>query len=388
MSRVRPWALAAGFAAGAVALALPSSLQEFGEFGSRPARAAAVGLAMAAWWLLEAMPMHWTSCVPIVAFPLLGVFGRGPAGDAAAAVAPYFDPYNFLFAGGMAIAAAIEQQGLHRRLALGVMNGIGTDPRRLLAGVLAATAFVSLWISNTATATMMLPIALALVAQLERREERRLGRYGMALMLAVAWGSNIGGIGTKIGTAPNAQLSGFLERSGTSVSFLQFALVGFPFVLMLLPAAWALLWRLGRADRPRQDAREVVRRELAALGRVGAAERGGGGGLLRHRRALDREPRADRRDLGADPGRRLGARRGRHRGRRGAPAARRSRPRRRPAARRSPRSAACRGRRCCFWAAASRSRPACRRAASRSGWRSGWPASPASRRSASSWSRR
>ena len=173
----------------------------------------------------------------------------------------------------MAIAAAIEQQGLHRRLALGVMNGIGTDPRRLLAGVLAATAFVSLWISNTATATMMLPIALALVAQLERREERRLGRYGMALMLAVAWGSNIGGIGTKIGTAPNAQLSGFLERSGTSVSFLQFALVGFPFVLMLLPAAWALLWRLGRADRPRQDAREVVRRELAALGRVGAAER-------------------------------------------------------------------------------------------------------------------
>lgn len=273
MSRVRALRLALGLAAGAAVLALDSPLHHAGEFGDRPARAAAVGLAMAVWWLTEAMPIHWTACVPLVAFPLAGVFGRGPAGDLAASVTPFFDPYEFLFAGGMALAAGLEQQGLHRRLALGVMGTVGTQPRRLLAGVLAATAFVSLWISNTATAAMMLPIGLALLAQLEAREGRRLGRYGMALMLAIAWGANIGGIGTKIGTPPNAQLAGFLERSGTPVSFLQFLVIGLPFVFALLPLAWLLLWRLGARDAPGHDAREVVRGQLAALGRTSGGER-------------------------------------------------------------------------------------------------------------------
>jgi sodium-dependent dicarboxylate transporter 2/3/5 len=264
--RLRPIRLAAGLAVGCLPLLA-------GDLEPRAARTAAIALAMAVWWLTEAMPIHWTASVPIVAFPAAGVFGRGLSGDVAAAVLPYFDPYNFLFAGGMAIAAAIEQQHLHRRIALSVMNGVGTDPRRLLAGTLLATAFVSLWISNTATAALMLPIGLALIAQLEAREGRRLGRYGMALMLAIAWGANLGGIGTKIGTAPNAQLAGFLAREGTVVSFLAFSAIGLPFVAMALPAAWGLLWRLGRGDRPATDAREVVRGELAALGRPGGGER-------------------------------------------------------------------------------------------------------------------
>ncbi len=273
MNRVRAWGVAAGLLAGAAVLLFDSSLHHSVEFGDRPARAAAIALAMAVWWLTEALPIHWTACVPIVAFPLSGLFARGALGDLGASVAPYFDPYIFLFAGGMAIAAAIEQQGLHRRLALSIMDAIGTDPRRLLAGVLVATAFVSLWISNTATATMMLPIGLALVAQLEAQGGRRLGRYGMALMLAIAWGANLGGIGTKIGTAPNAQLAGFLERSGTPITFLEFFAIGFPFVVMMLPLAWFVLWRLGRSDRPAHDARELVRAELEALGRVAPGER-------------------------------------------------------------------------------------------------------------------
>lgn len=264
--RLRPIHFALGLAVGVLPLVAA-------DLEPRAGRTAAIAVAMAVWWLTEAMPIHWTASVPIVAFPLAGVFGRGFADDLSASVLPYFDPYNFLFAGGMAIAAAIEQQHLHRRIALSVMNGVGTDPRRLLAGTLAATAFVSLWISNTATAAMMLPIGLALVAQLEAREGRRLGRYGMALMLAIAWGANLGGIGTKIGTAPNAQLAGFLAREGTVVSFLAFSAIGLPFVLMALPAAWALLWRLGRRDRPATDAREVVRHELDALGRPSGAER-------------------------------------------------------------------------------------------------------------------
>ncbi|MCM2269258.1 MAG: SLC13 family permease, partial [Thermoanaerobaculia bacterium] len=232
----RPWGLVLGLVAGAAVYFVDSPLRHQGESGDLPARAAAVTLLMAVWWLTEAIPIYWTACVPLVAFPLLGVFGRGFAGDLAASALPYLDPYIFLFAGGMAIAAAMQQWNLHRRLALAIMDAIGGDPERLLAGVLVATAFVSMWISNTATATMMLPIGLALVLQLERQQGgQRLARYGMALMLAIAWGSNLGGIGSKIGTAPNAQLAGFLERRGVAVSFLDFLVIGLPFVVFMLP---------------------------------------------------------------------------------------------------------------------------------------------------------
>ncbi len=271
---MRPWAVAAGLGIAALVLALDSPLHHQGEFGARPARAAAVALLMAVWWLAEAVPIYWTACVPLVAFPLLGVFGRGIGGDLAAAAAPFVDPYIFLFAGGMAIAAAMQQWQLHRRLALGVMSAIGTEPRRLLAGVLVATAFVSLWISNTATAAMMFPIGIALIAQLERQQGvARLPRYGMAVMLAIAWGSNIGGIGTKIGTAPNAQFAGFMERRGVEISFLEFAAIGLPFVLMLLPIAWAFLCRVAAPDHLAGDARETVRAELALLGSIRRGEK-------------------------------------------------------------------------------------------------------------------
>src|SRR5687767_7172148 len=164
-------------------------------------------------------------------------------------VLPYVDPYIFLFAGGMAIGAAMQQWNLHRRIALGIMDRIGSDPRRLLAGMLAATAFISMWISNTATAAMMMPIGLAVVLQVEdQRGAGRLRHYGMAIMLAIAYGANVGGIGTKIGTAPNAQFSGFMERLGIEITFLQFLAVGLPFVLAFLPVVWWMLWRIGRRE--------------------------------------------------------------------------------------------------------------------------------------------
>lgn len=251
-----------------------SPLHHFGEFGSRPAFAAATALMMAIWWLSEALPIYYTACVPLILFPLFGVFGRGLAGDAWDTISPYFDPYIFLFAGGMCIAAAMQQWGLHRRIALKVMAAIGTEPKRLLLGFLCATAFVSLWISNTATAAMMLPIGIAIVAQLEHQLKReRLPFYGMAIMLAIAYGSNIGGIGTKIGTAPNAQFSGFMSQMGVEVSFLQFLVVGFPFVLMMLPIAWYMLWRVARRDGLHDEIeRDVVSGELQALGKIKGEE--------------------------------------------------------------------------------------------------------------------
>jgi sodium-dependent dicarboxylate transporter 2/3/5 len=235
----------------------------------RAMRAGAMVALMAILWIGEVLPIHWTACLPLLIAPAFGLFGAADwGGNFLAALKPYFDPYIFLFAGGMAIAAAMQQWNLHRRVALGVMAGVGTRPPRLLLGFLCATAFVSLWISNTATAAMMLPIGLAVIAQLEEAEGgRRLRHYGMAIMLAIAYGSNVGGIGTKIGTAPNAQFSGFMERLGVEVSFLQFALVGLPFVVFFLPIVWWGLWQIGRKERLSGDlGKDVIAGERAKLG--------------------------------------------------------------------------------------------------------------------------
>lgn len=276
--RFTPWKLAgllAGFLVFALLAGLDTPLKHSAEWGPRPAFAAAAAALMAIWWLTEALPIYLTACVPLVLFPLLGVFGPGLGANVRQSVLPYLDPYIFLFAGGMGIAAAMQQWNLHRRIALGIMDRVGTDPRRLLAGFLAATAFISLWISNTATAAMMMPIGIAVIAQIEDHlGGRRLARYGMAIMLSIAYGANVGGIGTKIGTAPNAQFSGFMERLDVSISFLQFMAVGLPFVLMFLPVVWWMLWRIGRGDGLTGEiGAEVVEGELARLGPVRRPER-------------------------------------------------------------------------------------------------------------------
>ncbi|HVG09396.1 MAG TPA: SLC13 family permease [Thermoanaerobaculia bacterium] len=254
---------------------LDTPLRHDPEFGSRPAFAAAGAALMAIWWLTEALPIYVTACVPLVLFPLTGVFGGGLGAGVRQSVQPYLDPYIFLFAGGMGIAAAMQQWNLHRRIALGIMDRIGSDPRRLLAGTLVSTAFISMWISNTATAAMMMPIGLAVVLQVEdQRGAGRLRHYGMAIMLAIAYGANVGGIGTKIGTAPNAQFSGFMERLGIEVTFLQFLAVGLPFVLMFLPVVWWMLWRIGRQEGlVGEIGEEVIADELAKLGPVRRPER-------------------------------------------------------------------------------------------------------------------
>lgn len=273
-----PWKLA-GLLGGLLAFFLlaflDTPLRHDPEFGARPAFAAAGASLMAIWWLTEALPIYVTACVPLVLFPLTGVFGDGTGANVRQSVMPYLDPYIFLFAGGMAIAAAMQQWNLHRRIALGIMDRIGSDPRRLLAGTLAATAFISMWISNTATAAMMMPIGLAVVLQVEdQRGAGRLKHYGMAIMLAIAYGANVGGIGTKIGTAPNAQFSGFMERIGIEISFLQFLVVGLPFVAVFLPLVWWMLWRIGRQEGLEGEiGAEVVRGELAKLGAVKRQER-------------------------------------------------------------------------------------------------------------------
>jgi len=255
---------------------LPSELHRIEGFGDRPAYAAAVAAWMAVWWFSEAISIARTACLPLLLFPLLGVFGEGLAGDTQRTVAPFLDAYIFLFLGGMTIGAAMEEWGLHRRVALQIMRAIGAEPARLLLGVLIATAFVSMWISNTATAVMMVPIAMALVAQLESVSGgRRLARFGCAIMLAVAYAANLGGMGTKIGTGTNSIFAGFVaDKLDYDLGFLQYIAIGLPFVLLFMPLLWWALWRHGRTDAPTAaSGRAVLDRELAALGSMSAPER-------------------------------------------------------------------------------------------------------------------
>lgn len=254
---------------------IPSGLSDLPGHGNRAALAAGVASLMAIWWLTEALPIAWTACVPLVAYPLLGVHGRGLVGGAAASAEPYADAYIFMFLGGMAIGAAMEERGLHRRIALHVMRTIGVGPRRLLLGVLVATALVSLWISNTATAVMMLPIALALLRSIEQTEGRPLRHFGGAVMMGVAYAANVGGIGTKIGSGTNSIFCGFIsDKLGRDIDFLTYMGFGLPFVVLFIPVIWGMLWLEARRDAvgagPGRDALDA---ELAALGPLIGAER-------------------------------------------------------------------------------------------------------------------
>ena len=274
MSPAKIAGLAGGVAAFLAIALIDSPLHHVEGAGSRPAWAAAVAALMAAWWMTEALPIHFTACVPILVFPLAHVLPGSTGEVVKTTLLTYVSDYVLLFAGGMCIGAAMHQHGLDRRIALYVLRAVGTEPKRLLLGFLVATAFVSMWISNTAAAAMMLPIATAVIHQVEERAGgTKLAGYGGSLMLSIAYASNIGGIATKIGTPPNMQLCGVLREMGIEVTFLQFAAVGVPFVLLMMPAAWLLLWWTGRKDAPKGgDAGTTVADEARGLSPMSGGE--------------------------------------------------------------------------------------------------------------------
>jgi len=235
-------------------------------------RTAAIGVWMAIWWVTEAVPIPATALVPLVAFPLLGILSM------TAAAAPYANPVIYLFLGGFLIAAAYERSGLHRRLALGLVAMAGTRPDRLIAGFMAAAGFMSMWVSNTATVLMLLPLATSLIDRvhaLEAPGDSKSGQFDIALLLAVAYASTIGGLGTLIGTPPNALLAGYLASThGIRIPFVTFMLVSMPIVVLALPVAWLLLTRvLFRVrDMELPLGRELIATERATLGRMDRAE--------------------------------------------------------------------------------------------------------------------
>jgi solute carrier family 13 (sodium-dependent dicarboxylate transporter), member 2/3/5 len=234
-------------------------------------RVAAVVVLMAVLWMTEAVPLAATALLPLALFPLLDV---ATVDDVAA---PYANPLVFLFLGGFLIALAIERWNLHRRIAFNVIHAVGAREDFQIGGVMLATAVVSMWVSNTATSIMMLPVALSIVprdASGAVDPERR--NFAAALLLAVAYGASVGGVATLVGTPPNALFAGFmLENYGVRIGFGQWMLIGLPVSLAMLMITWLLLtrglFRIRRLEQP--GAREAIRASLRELGPASRAER-------------------------------------------------------------------------------------------------------------------
>jgi sodium-dependent dicarboxylate transporter 2/3/5 len=212
--------------------------------GMSPAawRTTAIIVLMATWWMTEALPLTATALVPFLAFPLLGIM---TASDAAAA---YYSPILFLVLGGAIIALAIERTGLHRRLALAIVSRGGGGPAQMLLAFMAATATLSMIVSNTATALIMMPIGLAIL-RAARIEPGETGGFAGALVMGIAFAATIGGFGTLVGSPTNAIAAGIIEKSvGYRIDFLTWALYGIPLVLVSIPLCWFILMKVQRVS--------------------------------------------------------------------------------------------------------------------------------------------
>ncbi|GGM53433.1 di- and tricarboxylate transporter [Longimycelium tulufanense] len=245
---------------------------------------AAVGVLMAVWWVCESLPLAATALLPIVCFPLLGV------STVREATTPYANDIIFLLMGGMILGLAMQRWNLHRRIALRTILTVGTSPIYVIGGFMAATGFLSMWVSNTATTLMMLPIALSLITTVFQHFRSTENGYGdsnpvddrdgrtfaVCLVLSIAYAASIGSLGTLIGTPPNAIMAAFLnDNHGISIGFGQWMAMGVPLAVVFLVVAWFMLTRvIFRIKLPSiPGGRALFQRELRELGPLSRGER-------------------------------------------------------------------------------------------------------------------
>lgn len=224
---------------------------------------------MALWWITEPVPIPVTAMLPIVIVPLISLDTIGNV------TAPYAHPLIFLFLGGFMLSIAMERWNLHKRIALLTMLLVGTKPSQQIAGIMLVTAFLSMWMSNTATAVMMLPIGLSVIA-MQQEQGMHNDNFAKAVLLSIAYAASIGGVATLIGTPPNALLAAYLERSyQLQLSFSDWMLFGVPLAVSLLLVCWLWLTQFHfRLDNlPSVDSRALYRQKLAALGVMHNAEK-------------------------------------------------------------------------------------------------------------------
>lgn len=234
-------------------------------------RTAGAGLLMAVFWITEPIPIPATALLPLVLFPALGL------GDIRATAAPYANPIIFLFLGGFVIALAMQRWHLHRRIAIALVGRLGTRPSAIVAGFLLSSALVSMWVSNTATTLMMLPIALSVVHLSPHAgpASRDLRDFKTALMLAIAYGATTGGMATLIGTPPNALLAAYMsEVYQITIGFGQWMLLGVPVAMVSLAFVYLVLTRvmftLGADALPGMAA--LITEERQRMGPIGRGE--------------------------------------------------------------------------------------------------------------------
>jgi len=228
---------------------------------------------IAIWWITEALPIAVTALLPIVLFPLSGGLALTKT------TAAYGHKFIFLFIGGFILAIAIEKWDLHKRIALTIIKIVGTNVSNIILGFMIATSFLSIWISNTATAVMILPIGMAIVAQLKNNSntnERENLLFGKALMLAIAYSASIGGMATLIGTPPNLVFAGIMKESyGIKISFFQWFKFGLPLSLLLLSICWVYLTKISYKFEQKKfpGGKKEIFNQLKKLGKISYEEK-------------------------------------------------------------------------------------------------------------------
>lgn len=235
-------------------------------------RAVAIAILMIVWWITEALPMPVVALVPVVLHPIMGISSIEETTKA------YSNPVIFLFMGGFMLGLAIEKWSLHKRIALNIVKRTGAGGNRIILGFIAATAFLSMWLSNTATTMMMFPIAVSVIAVVKDHttQTKSFRNFALSLMLVIAYASNIGGMATIIGTPPNVAFAGFIQKQyGYTIQFADWMKLCFPLMLLLLFALYFLFTRiLFPNDIKHSDAAEnFIHSELKALGPVRRAEK-------------------------------------------------------------------------------------------------------------------
>ncbi|MDQ3392804.1 MAG: SLC13 family permease [Bacteroidota bacterium] len=229
---------------------------------------------VAIWWITEAAPIPVTSLLPIVVFPLTGALSLKSTTEA------YGNPIVFLYLGGFVIAIAMEKWNLHKRIALNIVKAIGVNQKKIVLGFMVATAFLSMWISNSATAMMMLPIGVAIIMQISLAPEKEgaqfKNNFGVALMLSIAYSASIGGLATLVGTPTNAVLAAIVKQLyNFEISFAIWAVFAFPLVIFLLIVCWYYLVYIAfpLQDQDNQFGQEEISRQAEALPKISWEEK-------------------------------------------------------------------------------------------------------------------
>lgn len=233
---------------------------------------AAIVVLMSAWWVTEAVPLAATSLLPLILFPIIGIMNGEDIASS------YINSIIFLFLGGFLLAIAMEKWGLHKRIALKIITLFGGSPNSIVAGLMFATAFISMWISNTATAVMMLPIGLAIIHKMESEFGReKTHNFSVALLLCIAYASSIGGIGTLIGTPPNLifiKQSGILFPGAPVISFGRWMLLAVPIMLIMLFATLFFLTKVYyKISKDLTIQKSFITEEYEKLGKVSYEEK-------------------------------------------------------------------------------------------------------------------